>query len=134
MMVGVYVAIGVAVVLAVVILFMGTGAGDAKRKALYEKMQECMELAKGDVSARKDAVVRLDAVLGESLAFAGVKGETVGERLKNAGSLFDKKTYDAIWSAHKLRNTIVHEHHSPSEKETKNAVSTLSSAIRRLLK
>ena len=134
MTIGIYVAIGVAVVLAVVVLFVGRGAGDATRKELYAKMQECMELAKGDVSARKDAIVRLDAILGQSMAFAGVKGETVGERLKNARPLFDRGTYDNIWTAHKVRNTIVHEHYEPSMDETRKSVSTLSSAIGRLLK
>lgn len=38
-----------------------------------------------------------------------VKGETMGERLKNAKHLFDCDTYDKLWLAHKIRNKIAHE-------------------------
>jgi hypothetical protein len=38
-----------------------------------------------------------------------VPGETMGERLKNAGNLFDSNIYNKIWEAHKIRNTLVHE-------------------------
>ncbi|KKS07640.1 hypothetical protein A3K01_01215 [candidate division WWE3 bacterium RIFOXYD1_FULL_43_17] len=46
----------------------------------------------------------LDAVLKEI-----VPGETMGERLKNAVEKFDRPTYNRIWDAHKLRNSLVHE-------------------------
>jgi hypothetical protein len=134
MTIGIYLAVGVAILLIVVVLVVGRGAGAEVRKSIYEQMQVSVELSKGDVSARKDAVIRLDTLLGKSLEYAGVRGETVGERLKNAKHLFDRGKYDEIWKAHKVRNALVHEQHDISSKEARRVVSVFSSAIRRLLK
>ncbi len=38
-----------------------------------------------------------------------VSGENMGERLKAAKDLFDYQTYDKLWKAHKMRNSLVHE-------------------------
>jgi hypothetical protein len=46
----------------------------------------------------------LDFVLKEI-----VPGESMGERLKNVIEKFDRPTYNKIWDAHKLRNSLVHE-------------------------
>lgn len=46
----------------------------------------------------------LDAVLKEL-----VPGETMGERLKSAKDKYDYVTYDKIWKAHKMRNSLIHE-------------------------
>ena len=36
-------------------------------------------------------------------------GEGFAERLKSARESFDYQTYDKIWKAHKMRNSLVHE-------------------------
>lgn len=131
---GLLFALGVCILLIAVLAFMGKGSSASLRKEIYEQMQSCYELAKGDISSRKDAVIKLDSLLGKSLSYAGVKGDSVGERLKNARDLFDRRVYDDIWKAHKLRNRLVHEQHEPAKNETDKAVSVLTSAIRRLLK
>ncbi|TSC92704.1 MAG: hypothetical protein CEN91_376 [Candidatus Berkelbacteria bacterium Licking1014_85] len=38
-----------------------------------------------------------------------VKGETMGERLKNATNIYPRETLSDLWNLHKLRNRIVHE-------------------------
>jgi len=129
-----YLAIGVAVILVVIILVVGRGAGAEVRRSVYEQLQKCVELSKGDVSARKDAIIRLDTLLGKSLDYAGVKGNTVGERLKNAKHLFERRKYDEIWKAHKVRNMLVHEQADISSGEARKTASVFSSAIGRLLK
>lgn len=134
MTVGIYIAIGAAILLSVAVLAVGREANKEVRKSIYEQLQICAELSKGDASARKDAVIRLDTLLGKSLEYAGVKGESVGERLKNAHYLFDRKKYDEIWKAHKARNKLVHEQCVLSPGETQQVVSVFSSAIRNLLK
>jgi hypothetical protein len=40
---------------------------------------------------------------------SGIPGDTMGDRLKNARKSFDRNTYDNVWRAHKLRNTMAHE-------------------------
>ncbi|KKS28695.1 MAG: hypothetical protein UU91_C0016G0005 [candidate division WWE3 bacterium GW2011_GWB1_42_117] len=70
----------------------------------------------------------LDAVLKEM-----VPGETMGERLKNAVEKFDRPTYNRIWDAHKLRNSLVHEAgFEPSYFMITEAVANLKEAIYKL--
>jgi len=38
-----------------------------------------------------------------------VEGQAMGDRLKNAKNLFNPQSYDKLWQAHKLRNSLVHE-------------------------
>jgi hypothetical protein len=60
-------------------------------------------------SSMKQALLEADKLLDLGLKEKRVKGETMGERLKSAVNLFDKNLYNEIWSAHKLRNQLVHE-------------------------
>lgn len=53
------------------------------------------------------AVSDADKLLDYALKQSGARGETMGERLKNSGSRFSN--IDAIWNAHKLRNSLAHE-------------------------
>lgn len=46
----------------------------------------------------------LDAALKDVVA-----GESMGERLKNSKTYFDRDIYGKIWEAHKVRNNLVHE-------------------------
>lgn len=57
----------------------------------------------------KSILVEYDKLMDYYLKQKRLPGETMGERLKNARSNFDKDTYNKIWNAHKLRNQLVHE-------------------------
>jgi hypothetical protein len=59
-------------------------------------------------SQLRQALITADKDLDNALRDV-VKGETMGERLKAASNRFDSITYQNIWSAHKLRNNMVHE-------------------------
>jgi len=59
-------------------------------------------------SQLRQALITADKCLDNALRDV-VDGETMGERLKNASEIFDKDTYNKIWEAHKVRNTLVHE-------------------------
>lgn len=131
---GIYIGVAIVAFLVGLILFLDKKAGADIRSSIYKQLQVSVELSRGDVSARKDSIIRLDTLLGKSLEYAGVKGETVGECLKNARHLFDRRKYDEIWRAHKVRNKLVHEQFEISSGETQHIVSVLSSAIRKLLK
>ena len=128
------VASGIAIVMVVVVMFMGKGPSKEIRKEILAELNEKRTLAGGDESARKDCVVQLDTLLGKSMKYAGMKGESVGEMLKSARSFFDWNLYDRIWKVHKLRNIVVHEQHVVSVSEVKEAVDVFNSAIRKLLK
>lgn len=62
----------------------------------------------GNPSQLKQALILADRSLDAALKDL-VAGETMGDRLKNAKTLFHPVTYDKIWQAHKLRNNLVHE-------------------------
>lgn len=58
-------------------------------------------------SGLKNALIEADKLLDYVLRGRGYRGTTMAERLKNAESNFSRR--EAIWRAHKLRNTMVHE-------------------------
>jgi len=83
----------------------GTDRELARRE--WKEIQNLLDLE--DPSARKEALIRADKLLGLVLAKIAM-GKTLGERLKNAESAFSAfAIYDGLWKAHKLRNAMVHE-------------------------
>ncbi|MBU1110615.1 hypothetical protein KKB83_03295 [Patescibacteria group bacterium] len=61
-------------------------------------------------SASNQAVIKADKLLDFALKKMRMKGETLGERLKNAQKRFSSyDIYDTAWKAHKIRNAVVHE-------------------------
>ena len=65
------------------------------------------QLIKDNPSSYHLSVLNADKLVDTALKKRGLKGKTMGERMKNANSLFTDN--DGIWSAHKLRNKIAHE-------------------------
>lgn len=53
------------------------------------------------------AVIYADKLVDAALRERGFKGETMGERMKNAASTWSNA--NSIWTAHKLRNRLAHE-------------------------
>lgn len=66
-----------------------------------------MQLKKDEPSSYHMTVLNADKLLDQALREKGLKGETMGERLKSASQLF--KNRNDVWSAHKIRNQIAHE-------------------------
>ncbi len=52
-------------------------------------------------------ILNADKLLDQALREHGVRGNTMGERMKSAGTSWSNA--NAIWTAHKLRNQIAHE-------------------------
>jgi hypothetical protein len=52
-------------------------------------------------------VLNGDKLLDKALKERGFKGDTMGERMKNAKGTWSNA--NAVWAAHKLRNQIAHE-------------------------
>jgi hypothetical protein len=65
------------------------------------------QLKKDEPSSYHLVVLNADKLLDHALKERGLKGETMGERLKNASQLFSNR--NAVWSSHKIRNQIAHE-------------------------
>lgn len=64
-------------------------------------------LKKDDQRSCQFAIIEADKMLDIAMKERGIKGDTMGERLKAAKDSWSSR--DALWSAHKLRNQIVHE-------------------------
>ena len=65
------------------------------------------KLSKDNPATYALAVINGDKLLDKALMEMGVPGKTMGERLKRCGDKFEN--VNAVWRAHKLRNTIAHE-------------------------
>ncbi len=66
-----------------------------------------MQLKRDEQSSYHLTVLNADKLLDQAMRERGVKGETMGERMKAAKTTW--KNANALWGAHKLRNQIAHE-------------------------
>jgi hypothetical protein len=83
----------------------------------------------------KSALIDADKLLDFVLKKKGIKGDTLGERLKSASNLFDRELYNQVWEAHKLRNKLVHEVDFAADTQVlSRQFWTLRTAIVRLVK
>mgnify|MGYP001293809895 CR=1 FL=1 len=77
------------------------------------------------------AVLNADKLLDSALRERGVKGDSMGQRLKNSSGYLSK--IDAVWRAHKLRNRIAHEHDMQiTKRQTEDALNIFRDALRDL--
>lgn len=81
--------------------------GSVDREFVARKWAAVQSMAAANGGGLRDAVSEADKLLDYALKRSGVRGETMGERLKNSGSRFSD--INAIWRAHKLRNALAHE-------------------------
>jgi hypothetical protein len=65
------------------------------------------QLKKEEIATYSIVVLNADKLLDQALKEKGLKGETMGDRLKSAKDLFTNR--NNVWSAHKLRNRIAHD-------------------------
>lgn len=64
-------------------------------------------LSRDDERGCHYAIMEADKLLDIAMKEKGIKGDTMGERLKSAKDSWSDR--NAVWSSHKLRNQIVHE-------------------------
>jgi len=64
--------------------------------------------ATNKVPELKMALIQADKSI-DNLLREKVEGETMGDRLIKSKEIFKIKTYNEVWSAHKVRNSMVHE-------------------------
>jgi hypothetical protein len=60
-------------------------------------------------SGLKNSVTEADKLLDYVMKQSGFGGETFADRLRSAESRFSRTDYNAVWSAHKLRNSLAHD-------------------------
>lgn len=75
-------------------------------------------------------IVEADKILDEALRVLGFSG-SLGDKLKASGALFSN--VDAVWKAHKLRNTLVHDlQKKPTDSDVDEAMRSYRQALRDL--
>lgn len=79
------------------------------KQHVQNEWQRITVMGKQPDQTARYAVIEADKLLDYVLKQRGYRGETMGERLKAAAEDFNY--LDDIWSAHKLRNKLVHESH-----------------------
>lgn len=130
------VSVGFFILISVLLaIYFAKGGDKAWKKDVEKKLQEYKALLNTkDAVILQSAIVNLDKLLDHVMQKRLVKGETMGDRLKSAQSLFDKALYNQIWEAHKMRNQIVHEINvnTPHE-DVRFHFYNLEKAIRKLL-
>lgn len=87
-------------------------------------------LKNGDEVSYRMSVIDADKLLDQVLKDLGVKGKTMGDRLKNGRNRF--KDNNDVWNAHKLRNRIVHEEVELTYRECNLALANFKRALRDL--
>ena len=65
------------------------------------------QLKRDEVSSYHLSVLNADKLVDQAMRESGMKGENMGERLKNSPNKFSD--INGLWTAHKLRNRIAHE-------------------------
>lgn len=76
-------------------------------------------------------IIKADTLLDLALKDLDVAGETMGERLKNSEGKISK--IDSVWTAHKIRNKLVHEHDTKiNPRITRQIMNTFKRALKDL--
>jgi len=106
-----------------------------KKEKILEKLDEIESQSKSvEVYARRDAIIKLDNLLGKALNIRYSNDLTTGDNLKKAKGIFDKNLYQQIWDVHKVRNDIVHDDRDISFAETEELYRIYKLGIRRILR
>jgi hypothetical protein len=88
----------------------GSSSGPKMNKQqMRERWDQIKMTSQTGGSGLKSAMLDADKLFDQAMKQSGIPGETMGDRLKNARQSFDRNTYDNVWRAHKLRNTMAHE-------------------------
>lgn len=99
------------------------------RQYYEERLKDIEELLDNDdIQSYENVVMNADKLLDHALREAGIKGDTMGTRLKKVSSRL--KHRDDVWAAHKLRNRIAHEEGvRVSHGQAKKALVSFKSAL-----
>ncbi|MBI4709470.1 MAG: hypothetical protein HY764_04710 [Candidatus Portnoybacteria bacterium] len=108
-----------------------------KKVKLPERMEKEWQkvnsrLEKGDEANLKLAIIEADNMLDEVLKRMGLEGKDMGERLEKMTKQ-QLGFLDEVWSAHRLRNLIVHQSDVVISKEqAEEAIGSFEKALKEL--
>jgi len=123
------------IVLFVAVSFSNKKISSTKKEGILQKLKELELTIQGLESAsRRDAVIKLDNLLAKSLQYYFHNSESCGYNLKKSSKLFKKKELDDIWSAHKIRNDVVHDDYEVTVDEALKLYNIYKFSIKKILK
>jgi hypothetical protein len=128
---------GIILIIGILLILMyvfGKRGKSQWRKTAEQKLAELDQMEKSDnIFQLKSVIMDADKLLDFVLKSKRVKGETLGERLRNAKDSLPWKDYQNLWEAHKLRNKMSHEmSFSPSAQELKEKYAYFRKGIKSL--
>lgn len=120
-----------AVVILILINLVGRPSAKGIDKEHYKnEWNDILELAK-ETKTRPLSIVHADKLLDDALKNSGFGGNTMAERMVSAKNVLSKK--DQLWTAHKLRNKIVHEtSFEPTEGQVNHSIYAYNKAFKDL--
>jgi len=102
---------GIIIIAAIMFAMMSFGKKGAKHLNIEQYRVKYLEienhLEKDKPATFYMTIMSADNLLDKALKEKGIRGETMGERMRNASTAFRDR--NGVWSAHKLRNRIAHE-------------------------
>lgn len=118
------------VILAILIRLIEHRSGGLNKQFYKQRWMSIQATSKQNEAGMRLAIIDSDKLLDRVLKERRYAGETMGERLKAAGSALGNQ--DAVWSAHKLRNKLVHEDIKISKSQANRALSSIHKAMKSL--
>ncbi|MBP5204584.1 hypothetical protein J6Z48_03020 [bacterium] len=123
------------VILFVLVAISQRGVNDTKKKKILEKVENLKFGAESsELAIRRDTIIKLDNLLSRSLQLYYNNDLSCGDNLKKAEKIFRKNEYNDLWSAHKMRNVIVHDDYEISQEEGKTVYNTYRLSIIKILR
>lgn len=128
----------IVVVIVGILVFVGISMSQKRKHTSFDKEKYQTNwlsiensLQQDNPASYKTAIMDADKLLGHAMAEMGIRGNTMGERLKNSGSRFSD--INAVWTAHKVRNKIAHEvDYQVSYKQAQQSLRIFRKALRDL--
>lgn len=129
------IVIAIFIVLTVIYSTTQPSRRNEKRQYLIDKASKLKTLSQKPLSDSevRDIIVQLDSVLAKSLQIKLYNTAGCGENLKTMKGKTSNDMYEAIWKAHKLRNSIVHEGATPTDSQFAKSVNAFYQYIVKIL-
>lgn len=123
------------VIIGIILLVVISVTRRAPKRLNTEKYQErwmgITSSVTNDSGSMQLAVLNADKLLDMAMRERGFSGNNMGERLRSHGSQFSN--LNAVWSAHKLRNRIAHDHDvALNQRTTQSALNSFKTALKDL--
>lgn len=122
------VALLVALAVAVIVALTKKGNAALNKEEYQARWLQIERSVTQDEASWHLAILNADKLLDQALRARNFRGTTMGERMKSAKNAFSDR--NSIWTAHKLRNQIAHEHVSVSSGQTKQALRAFRKALK----